>query len=108
MPAEGIADGQPALTHRRFPPGAVRRQIDLGEHQLDHPVEDVVLVGDMVVERHRLDPEPWARRRMVSEPRPSASASATAADSARSRVSGVRAVLVLPLPAMVDNLTPYG
>jgi hypothetical protein len=32
-----------------------RRQLDLAEHDIHHAVEDLVLVGDMVVERHRLD-----------------------------------------------------
>ncbi len=31
--------------------------LDLGEHQLGDPVHDVVLVLDVVVERHRLDAE---------------------------------------------------
>jgi hypothetical protein len=34
-----------------------RRGVDLGEDDVDHPVEEVVLVGDVVVERHRLDVE---------------------------------------------------
>ena len=39
-----------------------RRQIDLAEHEIDHAVEEVVLVGHVVVQRHRLDPE------LVAEP----------------------------------------
>ena len=41
---------------------------DLGEDDLGGAVEDVVLVGDVVVERHRLDtqllPEPAHRQRL--------------------------------------------
>ena len=36
---------------------SVGGQVDLAEDQVDHAVEDVVLVGDVVVERHRLDAE---------------------------------------------------
>jgi hypothetical protein len=32
-----------------------RGQRDLAEHEVDHAVEDLVLAGDVVVERHRLD-----------------------------------------------------
>jgi len=34
-----------------------RRQLDLARDQLDDAVQEVVLVRDVVVERHRLDPE---------------------------------------------------
>ena len=37
------------------PPAGGR--LDLAEDDVDHPVEEVVLVGDVVVERHRLDAE---------------------------------------------------
>jgi hypothetical protein len=32
-------------------------QLDLGEDQVDHPVEELALVGHVVVERHRLHPQ---------------------------------------------------
>ena len=35
----------------------VRRQLDLAEDEVGDAVQEVVLVGDVVVERHRLDPE---------------------------------------------------
>jgi hypothetical protein len=34
-----------------------RRQLDLAEDDVDDAVEDLVLVGDVVVDRHRLHPE---------------------------------------------------
>ena len=43
------------LPHRRLPVGADGRQFDLAENDVDHPVEDVVLVGHVVVQRHGLD-----------------------------------------------------
>ena len=50
------ADSRP-LTHRRLPVGSARGQVDLAEDQVDHAVEELVLVGHMVVQRHGLDPE---------------------------------------------------
>ena len=35
-------------------------QVDLAEDEVDHAVEEVALVGDVVVERHRLDAEDLA------------------------------------------------
>ena len=37
-------------------------QLDLAEHEVDQPVEDLVLVGDVVVDRHRLDAELLGQR----------------------------------------------
>ena len=45
------------LSHPGFPVGSVGRLIDLAHDRLDDAVEDLVLVGHMVVERHRLDAE---------------------------------------------------
>jgi hypothetical protein len=39
--------------HLGSPRGADHRQADLGEHPVDHGVEDLLLVGDVVVDRHR-------------------------------------------------------
>ena len=39
------------------PVSAVRRQLDLAQDEVDDPVQEVVLVRDVVVERHRLDAE---------------------------------------------------
>ena len=47
------------------------RQVDLAEDEIDDAVEDLVLVGDVVVERHRLDAElAAASERIVSAPTP--------------------------------------
>ena len=43
--------------HRRLPVELERRRLDLAEHDVDHPVDELHLVGHVVVERHR------ARRR---------------------------------------------
>ena len=39
------------------PIGPAVRQVDLAEDEVDHPVHEIVLVGEVVVEGHRLDPE---------------------------------------------------
>jgi hypothetical protein len=39
---------------RRLPVAAGRWQLDLRHHQLDDPLEDVVLVANVVIQRHRL------------------------------------------------------
>ena len=44
-------DSPPA--HRGLPVDVGRRQLDLAEDDVDHPVEELFLVGDVVVERHR-------------------------------------------------------
>src|SRR6185295_17901058 len=36
---------------------ALGRHLDLARHRVDDPVQEVVLVGHVVVERHRLDAE---------------------------------------------------
>jgi hypothetical protein len=41
------------LAHRGLPVDVGRRQLDLAEDDVDHPVEELVLVGHVVVERHR-------------------------------------------------------
>ena len=43
--------------HLGLPVGAGGRRIDLPDDDIDDPIEDVVLVLDMVVERHRVDTE---------------------------------------------------
>jgi len=42
------------------PAGAAGRQLDLAEHQVDEPVQEVRLAGDVVIQRHRLDPDSLA------------------------------------------------
>ncbi len=49
-----------AITCRRiavFQSVSVRDDVDLADDDIDDPIEDVVLVLDMVVQRHRIDPE---------------------------------------------------
>ena len=48
-------DGPPA--HRRPPVGRGRGQLHLGEDEVDDAVDDLVLVGEVVVEGHRFDAE---------------------------------------------------
>ena len=43
-----------------LPIGCTRGQVDLAEDQVDHAVEELVLVGHVVVQRHGLDPEGFA------------------------------------------------
>jgi hypothetical protein len=54
---EGVAGRDGSLAHGRLPVGLQRRQLDLAEDEVDHAVEDLVLVGDVVVQRHRLHAE---------------------------------------------------
>ena len=57
--------------HLRAPVAAGRRQLDLAEDEVDDAVEDLVLVGDVVVDRHRLDAElAAASERIVSDAEP--------------------------------------
>ena len=49
---QDLAGGEGPLPHGRTPAG-VGRHLDLGEHGVDHPVEDVLLVGHVLVQRHR-------------------------------------------------------
>ena len=46
-----------APAHGRLPVGVVGSEVDLGRNEVDDAVDDVVLRGDVVVERHRLDAE---------------------------------------------------
>jgi hypothetical protein len=58
------------LAHGLLPTFRRGRQLDLAEDQVDHAVEQVLLVGDVVVQGHRLDPhrlgEPAHRERLDS------------------------------------------
>src|SRR5450631_4341403 len=53
--AQDVSRGAGAISHRRLPLAAPRRQLDLPEHHIDHAVEDLVLVRDVVVQRHGFD-----------------------------------------------------
>jgi hypothetical protein len=64
MAKQYMASGQDPLTHSLFPIGSLGRDnyladgvIDLFRNDIDDAVEDIVLVGYVVVERHGLDPE---------------------------------------------------
>ena len=57
MPVERLARRDRSLAQLGLPVAAGQGRLDLAEDDVDHPVEEVVLVGDVVVERHRLDPE---------------------------------------------------
>ena len=57
VPAERGARRDRALAQLGLPVAAGGGRLDLAEDEVDHPVEEVVLVGDVVVERHRLDAE---------------------------------------------------
>ena len=52
--------GHDPSPHGRLPVGVLRRWLDLPDHDVDDAVEDVLLVPDVVVERHRVDTEDLA------------------------------------------------
>jgi hypothetical protein len=45
------------LAHGGLPVGSAGRQIDLAEDDVNDPIDDLILVGEVVVDGHRLDPE---------------------------------------------------
>jgi hypothetical protein len=49
---EDVAGRGRAPAHRLLPITLTRGQLDLGEHEVDHAVEQLVLVRDVVIERH--------------------------------------------------------
>ncbi len=61
----------------------------LADHHIDHAVDQLVLVGDVLVEGHRHDPQRLGAARMLSASMPSASAKATAACMTRALLRGV-------------------
>jgi hypothetical protein len=54
---EDVVGRARTATHRLAPVIADLRHFDLAHDDLEQPVHDVVLVLDVVVERHRLDAE---------------------------------------------------
>jgi len=68
--AEDIASRERPSSHCLFPVGPVSRSLYLADDDLDDSVEDLFLVGDVFVERHRLDPEfrPQTTHRQGAEP----------------------------------------
>lgn len=53
MTVENLAGRHASRAHGFLPVEVGGRQVDLGEHHLDHPVDDLLLGGDVVVDRHR-------------------------------------------------------
>ena len=62
MAAEDLVSGDGPAAHRLAPVVDVGGQVELLDHEVDHAVEDVVLVRDVVVERHRFHAEPRGHR----------------------------------------------
>ena len=54
------AGGHDPSPHGGLPVGVLRGWLDLPDHDVDDAVEDVLLVPDVVVERHRVDTEDLA------------------------------------------------
>ena len=61
MTAQDRTGREGPRAHGRLPPADGRRQADLAEYDVDHPVQEVGLAGHVVVQRHRLDPEDLAQ-----------------------------------------------
>ena len=57
MPTQDFACRDGPLPHGGLPSHVSGRQADLAEHDVDHAVEQVALVGHVVVQRHRFHPE---------------------------------------------------
>ena len=60
--AERVVHGARSRPDRLGPVAPARRELPLREHEVEHPVEQVVLVRDVAVEGHRLEAE------LVTEP----------------------------------------
>src|SRR3954462_11114682 len=54
---QALADGQRPPPHSRLPAVLAGGQLELAEDHVNHAVEQVLLVGDVVVQRHRPAPE---------------------------------------------------
>ena len=54
---ECLADGDCPVAHGGLPVTVEGRHADLAEDDVDHGVDEVVLVGDVAIERHRPDAE---------------------------------------------------
>ena len=61
VPSEDLERRERPRPHGRLPLDVGRRRLDLAEDDVDHPVEELLLVGDVVVEGHR------ARAELVAE-----------------------------------------
>src|SRR5947209_12011996 len=70
MARQSLAGRNPPMTHRRLPVGSAGGQDDLAEDEVDDAVEEVVLVGHVVVQRHRLDPEGFTELAHAERPDP--------------------------------------
>ena len=81
------------------------RRLHLREHEVEDPVEQVVLVRDVVVERHRFVAERLAELRIESASIPSSSARTSAVSRMRSRFRGFRRVVAIDIAYAVCHLT---
>ena len=102
MAAERVVHGVGARTDCLHPVASGVGQLPFGEHEVEHPVEEIVLVGDVAVEGHRLEPELFPERRIVSASTPEASASSSAA-----REDAVSAERDAGFGRMLDEFTLY-
>jgi hypothetical protein len=70
--AKSVVHGARARPDLLRPLSRAARELPLCEHEVEHPVEQVVLVGDVAVERHRLEPELFSetahRQRVDAQP----------------------------------------
>jgi hypothetical protein len=62
VPPQNFTGGARPLSHLHLPHAIEVWQIDLVEDEVDDAVKDLVLVGHVVVERHRLDAELGGQR----------------------------------------------
>jgi hypothetical protein len=57
MTKQGLSRGEDPLPHRAFPPRPGDGRIDLADDHIDHSVQELFFVGDVLVERHRYNPQ---------------------------------------------------
>ena len=62
MAAQHPTGGVRSATHLGLPVAVRLGQFDFAEDQVDDRVQDLVLVGDVVIDRHRLDAELLGQR----------------------------------------------
>jgi hypothetical protein len=85
-----------------------RRGLEAAEHAIEQRVDELLLGGEVVVQRHRTAPTRAATARIVSAPKPCA-ATASAASRMTSRLREPRGRLGRPVPAGgIGRYTPRG
>src|SRR5438045_3391181 len=57
MAHENVVSRDRAPADGRLPVRSTESQLELGDHEVEDPVEDLVLASDVVVDRHGLDAE---------------------------------------------------